>query len=730
MSSGSGDLGVLRWVIDADDSALDRKLDRAEAKVRAWGQRIERIVPALGGPSGSPLALPAPTSTFGGLLGGPNAGFALTTQGAPWGGAAIAANAFASSGYSVNRIYPLALPAPGGGGGGPIGPGAVAAAAAGDPGGGGPLAVQVWRAGPLAAQYGPPGGAGGGGVGGGAATGGARSGLAFGLFRPLAAGYFALRGIHASLREYDRNREMDRALASGDIDDALSVGLSQARQNNQGFMAFARNHPRTTFAIAPGFGNVVSFINRQAGGSPDEIQDTIETAVLSRRGQLSLDAQRRQNAATGRAVGRVGLTGVDAELSRANEDLLQATQHAVDLRREANKLTGRDNATATALVAEANRGEALAGNLYRAQLGDATNRQAVTAGGLLLDTAASRFEAAGNAYAGQRLRAGAAFAGQEAGISNPIMRALAHMANQAQLGAMDAIHQRELTQGAEDLEVTTEELGARNPFLSSTATFAIRRRAIQNRKSLAVARFRAANPADARGAAALAGQYDAETDILDAQAAFQAQHEDIATQGELTVGALTLARQPRAAAIEAIRTRTRQNVIGAGVEANGLPSYQAMLELAKGGQQEQIENQREDDRDRLLNMRLGGESEVLAAQLGRTPETAGMSPTGRNIIGGFIAQRVQGQLAAQQLAQSGNPFAAASSLGNSIAQLDVMRQNLFQNVEARGVNLNLTDVQHPETSTENISKAIEQQRQALVQDLQNILPSILQNLLS
>jgi ribosomal 50S subunit-associated protein YjgA (DUF615 family) len=46
-----------------------------------------------------------------------------------------------------------------------------------------------------------------------------------------------------------------------------------------------------------------------------------------------------------------------------------------------------------------------------------------------------------------------------------------------------------------------------------------------------------------------------------------------------------------------------------------------------------------------------------------------------------------------------------------------MQQNLTQNVQARGVNLNLTDVQHPETNTQDLLKALDQQRKQLVQDL-------------
>jgi hypothetical protein len=59
-----------------------------------------------------------------------------------------------------------------------------------------------------------------------------------------------------------------------------------------------------------------------------------------------------------------------------------------------------------------------------------------------------------------------------------------------------------------------------------------------------------------------------------------------------------------------------QRVLSAGVDQNGLPSIQALIELAKGAQQEQLENQRQDDNTKLINMRLGGESRNVGRDAG------------------------------------------------------------------------------------------------------------------
>lgn len=75
MSSGSSELGIAKWLIDADDSALMAKLDAAEAKVRAWSEKVGRITGGTIGGDGA--------GTFGGgpvTLGTPNARSSRNTQ--------------------------------------------------------------------------------------------------------------------------------------------------------------------------------------------------------------------------------------------------------------------------------------------------------------------------------------------------------------------------------------------------------------------------------------------------------------------------------------------------------------------------------------------------------------------------------------------------------------------------------------------------------------------------
>lgn len=55
MSEGS--LGNLKWVLDADDSAFNAKLDRSLERVMEWKAKVSGITGSIGGP---------PTSTFGG----------------------------------------------------------------------------------------------------------------------------------------------------------------------------------------------------------------------------------------------------------------------------------------------------------------------------------------------------------------------------------------------------------------------------------------------------------------------------------------------------------------------------------------------------------------------------------------------------------------------------------------------------------------------------------------
>jgi hypothetical protein len=732
MSAGSGDLGVLRWIIDGDDAPLDAKLNSAEAKVRSWASRMAGVTaPIFGGPGGA--------TTFSGNVSGPNVQGGLTQQGAPWGAASpnwsFLLNQGGAPTASPNWSVLLSQQAQ------QITAGAASLQPTSSPNWSyyfGQLQNQLSAMQPTSSpnwsyllnQRG------GGGGPGNQMQRGIRASLVY---------HFGQQVAQEALQAEEAHYEFQRVLSRGTLDEQVSAGVAAAKSYDTGLTGaisrFAGAHPIASMAIVS---PIPTIINWAQGGTTEDIRNQVESAAAALQGQKASDAARRGTERMGRRVAEIGLSPFKGAFSKLHEDYDEGMDDVRELREKAKQLTGENNQTANAVAAEADsrekmlqsrfgRGAAYLTQHRGLQIAGGYVMQGVAAfGGAITgaaEAASALIAAGGDTYGAQRALTAAEYARQEAGTTNPIARLALKAFHTTMLWSQDAIHQRELTERAEDLGVADEELAARNPYLSSGASYRIRRQALQDKKALELARYKAQNPKDATGAAALSKYYDSETDLLDQQGAMEETQNAIAQSTNLQVGQQLLMRNPRAAAIAAIRGRTVANVIAGGVDENGMPSLTAMSALALGGQQIALENQRQDDRERLLMMSIGGEHDMLQAMLGRTPETAAMSPRGRSVVGSAIQQRVQGQMESEQLGQQGNVLGAIASLGNSIDSLDLLKQNLFQHVEARGVNLNLQDVSHPETSTEDLSKAIAEQRRLLMNDLADRLPQIISDLI-
>jgi hypothetical protein len=549
MSAFSGDLGVLRWVIEGDDSPLDAKLNSAEAKVRAWAARMANVTVPLGG---------AGTTTFSGNVSPANAAAGLTAQGAPWGAASPNWSfLLGASGPTSSPNWSMLLSQQAQ----QITAGAAGLMPTSSPNWSyyfGQLQNQIAATAPTSSpnwSYLLNQGRGG---GGGPATPTQRA------VRASLVYHFGQQVANEALQAEEAHYEFQRVLSRGTMDQQVAAGVAAAKSYDTGLTGFLSRHPVLSTFIVPGASAAINYFQ---GGSTEDIRDAVENAALASSGQKATDAARRTTQRMGRGVQAIGMTAYRASINRAYDEYDEGMDEVRDLRAQALKLTGENNQTANALTAEADSRQKVLERIFGTTLAARTQSHGLQIAGRYAargirafggaieaagEMSAAVIAVGGDEFAAQRALTVAQYAQQEAGAPNAISRLAMRAYHGTMLWTQDAIHERELTEGAEDLEVSAAELGARNPFLAPTAAYSIKRRALQNRKDLALARYHG----NARGRAALANAYDSQTDLLDQQAAMEEQQQGIENQTQLQVGALTLARQPRAAAIAAIRGGT------------------------------------------------------------------------------------------------------------------------------------------------------------------------------
>jgi hypothetical protein len=214
-----------------------------------------------------------------------------------------------------------------------------------------------------------------------------QTGRAFGFIRPVAAAYFAVRGIGAAAQALDENYVIRRSQLRDDLDTQVEVALQASRRNDEGFTGLLRNAGRGFFSQTGGgfsgaIGEASNFIkSRFTGQAETRFQQDIESLENAQAGQRGIRvAEATRSEATGlhARADAIGRSPVEQRIAAANEQYRLETEKSVELRRRANDLTTKDNAAASRLYDEANKYQSAALVLRDAEIRNANREEAVS----------------------------------------------------------------------------------------------------------------------------------------------------------------------------------------------------------------------------------------------------------------------------------------------------------------------------------------------------------------
>jgi hypothetical protein len=674
MSAGNLDLGALRWTIDADDSAFNAKLDRAEARARSFGQSINSVIGGGGGYGGP--------ATFGGqIVSGAN------TVGQ------IGRN-YALPNLPALASPPLARTLPG-----------LNVPAIPDVTRQRAMENELWLAETrawFAANRTP---AGPGDDDADPVSSGRSSTRAFGFIRPLTAGYFAWRGINAMARAQDQNEQMDRILARGSMDEQVQASLSQTRERNRGIVALNRN------SFAGRYHPLWALLNYIEGGTPAEQQDIAEDAAQSFAGQQAAQAASVATRRIARATEAVTANPFRQIQLAAQSHLDPIVQKAGELRQQAIRMTGHDAAGASMLTNSANALEAAGRAKYNATVTheswDLAKGLAQQGIGVIRSVAASTFNASniyaaqtaaantaatGNSFDAHMIMMRASFAQDEAEQKNPVIRFMSKMAHGAIIAAAVAGHAQDLKYQTGMVSSATSGLSAQMPDIGIEESSRRERLELEQRRDIELDQYKRANPADAAGYSARADYWKQQVELNDAQKQSAIYRRDITTAGGIRSAQLVISGNPLGATINDIQTQTALNVAAAG--GANTPAGQQQQELGKS--REALARYERETQETSLNIGIAGQARAYGQLLGNNPNPIGAKST---------MAAADALLKAYQLDRAGFQEQGSGVLDNALSEQYLIRQDYLKSF--RAVQFDSRDNAFNPRDTEDTGKTLQ-----------------------
>lgn len=612
----SGNLGNLEWTISADDSRLDAVLDRAEQKVRAFGARLDAAMSGSGGGVG---AGPPSSGTFAGPLAGPNLSavpFAAPGAAGGLGWGAASPNWSYLLGQQTSSVVSGLTP----------------------------TSSPNWSY--LMGQ-------GGAGAGGGGGLGGGR-GIA-GAFRPMIIAHLGMRLAQEAVAIEDRNRALDRVMATGTLMEQAQAGLSYVKENNVGLEGWLRRH---------------SAVYRHFNGDIDEAQTLAEQAVKSAGSLESSDRAQQMSRRIQFDTQFINST----EFGKMAEGPMSKYQGVIDQVTAFRRQAAADSnpvsrnalmSTADAMAARAvqQRDTQMQHNIG-AYVVNAFGRGIRSFGETILSAAslgtsasAAAMTASGNAFGAQYTQQASEFAQDEAQQSNPVIRFMMKLAHGAILRSAIAGNERQQRIGTEDTANETLGLTANTPGLPFWEQANIRMQVLQKQKDQALERYKAANPGDNNGYNALSANFD----------------ERITQVGRSSMEGIRL----RAISLQASAFRLDNRPLEAQLEeANAEPD-----EELRNASKAEIRRRFELDSARIARGQ-GTNRELTQARLARSSPFTSQA----------IAEAGAGIDEANQLKESGRPGAAKDTLVNALFQVTATRDEYLNSFKAKQIDLRNVDV--------------------------------------
>lgn len=571
-------------------------------------------------------------------------------------------------------------------------------------------------------MLGGPGGAGGGGAGGGGGGGLGAPGMNYGAWgnrmipprgrgglgyvRPVVAAYFAARMINRVITENDHNRETNRIMATGTIDEQLANAQQRAQEADQGLSGLASRNPLLVGGLIGVAGNIIRGSSSRGLGyaNTETIRDEVEGAVRARRAQLSSQDIGLQIAGLRRDTQQYSATPFRQEVNSAygahEERMIQVRayrqqafsagpQEANRLTSDANKLEAASKDLRSAAVANAISSHFILPAITRTVDTLRFGMEGIT------EIAAAGMEARGNQYGAFRARAVSAYALEEMSESNPVMRFMMRGVHRALLGAADRGHARELQEATEDLGVQTTLLQSQMPGADSVG---LRQQALRKEKDLALARYRNANPNDLVGYAALESNFNQQLALQEATASQSRQIQQIGLRGAIQSGAQRLAGRPLDAQITELQAQMGQEITASGggfFLPGGMINPVAVIGMNRIRQAKQ---------DAAFNRQLTGlsltsENTQLQMLLQDTPNVLGAQSVGI---------RDQSIVRAMQLQHDQMPAEARMALQNGVLQQRALQRDYLDSFRAVEVEKSFVVPPRDQESPEEAMKAINQ----------------------